>query len=506
MKKRLNHQSLAALCWITFLMLGLTVLPVRAEFCGSDNFSSGSSKWTAVENNGHANLKVTNGHFEYTATGAGTVRDVVFDRWNVNQGSYTNDWAVQVDVHLDAFAGLTSDQSINLDLVIQEGTNLKHLYDVAISRPEPAFYTGLYTDSDATYSDGIPNSATNAALRISFDSTAKTLTAWYDTDGAATGGTNYWIAIETINIPDDWSMTAASRFNVGLAVGSGANSSASGSASDIAVTSGQANFDNFVATSSACSTNSTPPNGGNITSPTFSGAQGLYDVTGVITNITQNIYDGYPGDTGYFNQSISFVQSASGALTGSGTATFAMVDDGNASSHQGPYTAKGSVKSSGANVVMSLAVSGRANETESLMCLITVDPATGTMSSHTTGTFSAPGSRTVKILNTLFPVQSAPLPFDWSLSLTDLATIGTKVSGTATVNLGNNRSFPFTVKGSYSTKTDISKLTLTGTVTNGTDCTDSGKGATLSVTLTNKATITGITGSLLGQKINLNRL
>jgi hypothetical protein len=260
--KRKNHQSHGPLCWTTFLILSLATLAVHAEFCGSDDFSSGSANWDAVINDAHASLKVTNGRYEYTATGAGTVRDEVFVRWNVNQGSYTNDWAVQVDVHLSAFPGLTSDQSINLDLVIQEGTNINHLYDVAISSannggtPALDFYTGLYTDSGATYSTGIPDPTTDASLRISFDSVAQTLTASYATNGAANGYT--WIPIETINIPSDWGMTAASEFNVGLAVGSGANGSSSGSASDIQVTSGQAYFENFLATSGACQTNSAP--------------------------------------------------------------------------------------------------------------------------------------------------------------------------------------------------------------------------------------------------------
>lgn len=259
--KRKNHQSHAALCWTTSLILSLASLAAHAEFCGTDNFSSGSANWDAVVNDRNASLTVTNSRYEYTATGAGTERDEVFYRWNVNQGSYTNDWAVQVDVHLSAFPGLTSDQSVNMDMVIQEGTNINHLYDVAIDRsnngaPVMDFYTGLYTDSGATYSAGISNPATNASLRISFDSVAQTLTAWYATDGAANGPT--WIPIETIDIPSDWGMTAASQFNVGLAVGSGANGSSSGSASDIAVTSGQAYFENFVATSSACPTSAMP--------------------------------------------------------------------------------------------------------------------------------------------------------------------------------------------------------------------------------------------------------
>jgi len=521
--KLLNHQSSTTICWTTFVILSLTALTAHADFCGSDDFSSGSANWDAVINDKHASLKVTNGRYEYTATGAGTVRDEVFYRWNVNQGSYTNDWAVQVDVHLSAFPGLTSEQSINMDLVIQEGTNINHLYDVAIDRsnngaPVMDFYTGLYTDSGATYSTGISNPATNASLRISFDSMAQTLTAWYATNSAANGDT--WIPIETINIPSDWGMTAASQFNVGLAVGSGANGSASGSASDIAVTNGQAYFENFVATSSACPTNATPTNGGTITSPTFSGTQGLYDVTGVITNIDEDFLGNrVPANTNNINQDVSITQSAAGALTGGGNTTMTLYTPSDFSGNPGTftfsatYTARGTLKSSGANEVLSLAFIANASKVnlgdgvnrtlkESITYLITINPTTGTMSGRKAGSASVSGGGSIKILDTSVPEQPAPPPLDWYLSLTSLTSTGTKVTGTGTVNLANGRIFPFTVKGTYSATTATSKLTLTGTSTGGTD---SSQGATLTVTMTGN-NITGITGSLLGQKVNLSGL
>lgn len=70
------------------------------------------------------------------------------------------------------------------------------------------------------------------------------------------------------------------------------------------------------------------------------------------------------------------------------------------------------------------------------------------------------------------------------------------MGGAATVYLTNGRSFPFTVKGT--TKAGASKLTLTGTGT--------GKGATWTVTMTGTNHITGISGSLLGQKFNRSGL
>ena len=92
------------------LIFSLAALAVHADFNGTDDFSSGSGKWDALDGAGIASLTVTNGRYEYTATGAGTNRDVAWRRWNVNRGSYTNDWAVQVDMHLSAFPGLSQQQ------------------------------------------------------------------------------------------------------------------------------------------------------------------------------------------------------------------------------------------------------------------------------------------------------------------------------------------------------------------------------------------------------------
>ena len=245
-----THRTIAG--WLILLLLTLLLtLPaaVHADFNGTDDFSSGSGKWDALIGAGTGNLTVINGRYEYTATGAGTPRDMALRRWNVNRGSYTNDWAVQVDVHLSAFPGL-SNQNINLDLVIEGGTNFRinfnRAYVVSInrdSRPMMDFESGL-----GGITTEIANTTTDAALRISFDSAAKTLTAWYDADGPANGYT--WIPMETVSIPtgiNGWGMTSNSQFSAILVVGSGHDSNET--APDIAVTGDQAYFDNFLATS-----------------------------------------------------------------------------------------------------------------------------------------------------------------------------------------------------------------------------------------------------------------
>ncbi len=893
-----KHQSIAALCWTTFLMLSLPTLAVHADFNGSDNFSSGSSKWTAVINAGSGNLTVANGRYEYTATGAGTNRDHAISRWNVNQGSYTNDWAVQVDVHLDAFPGLftgLNSQNIDLNLSIMNGTNQTQSLSVAIERDYSfrGFYTGTSTNDVTTE---VPNTTTDAALRISFDSAAKTLTAWYDADGAANGYT--WIPIETVSIStgtNNWGMTASSQFSVLIGVGSGVSE---GTGPDMAVTGAQAYFDNFLATNASgghCPTNSfvvensgwgfsasaafdgtnylvgfqhgviadqntdikaqlisqsgakvgplistgrtggaprvafdgtnyllvwpddgfsyttrnndyvygqfvsragalvgsplvisgitggtvserptglcfdgnnylvmygietnatsgetsyhtlaarfvspagsvgseitiatgppsgdgsplfrenvvafngtnylvtyfqhnggdsddvygmlvtktgtlsapfrissttspshnpltvgsdgsnffvvwpfdtglgypnptiwelqgrvitasggfgspeitvagvttgqhgpmfpciafdgvnylvtwtdmsnsndwniagqfvtkagtllgstlslvtcpgnqaispvvygagkdlvawadgltadsgangtaikglfisvgstniTPPNGGSITSPLFSGTNGLYDLTGFITgfDLTMAMNPDYD-----IAEDIRVVQSITGAFTAGDTGTVMTVNANGSVDVSVAYTLKGSLAPKGTHLAGTLNFSckgtgvygtdGPKQYGEKLTSTFTLDPVTGNLTGQTTGTTSKSGKGTAKLTTTALPPITLT-PVEWSLSMT-LITKVTKVTGTATVNLANGRSFPFTVNGT--TKNGVSKLTLTGTVTSGTGCTDSGKGAKLTVTLTGNH-ITGISGSLLGQKVNLSKL
>jgi len=222
------------------LIFSLPALVVHADFNGTDYFPSGSTKWDAAVTVGTPKLTVTNGRYEYTHTGASAGNDFVWRRWNVNQGSYTNDWSVQVDVHLDAFSMSSDNQYINLNLVIQDNSNPDLSYAVAIDRYSNVmdFFSGL-----GNITTEIANTATDAALRISFDSTAKTLTAWYDADGPANGYT--WIPLETVSIAsgtNNWGMTTASQFNAGLA----------GCSGYITATSGQAYFDNFLATGLVC--------------------------------------------------------------------------------------------------------------------------------------------------------------------------------------------------------------------------------------------------------------
>jgi hypothetical protein len=83
----------------------------------------------------------------------------------------------------------------------------------------------------------------------------------------------------------------------------------------------------------------------------------------------------------------------------------------------------------------------------------------------------------------------------WALSL-DIANLENKHSGTGTVQLSNGDTYPLGLTGTYSAKTDLSKLTLKGT----------GLNAALSLKLATSSaagqmTIQTLKGKLLGQSV-----
>jgi hypothetical protein len=81
----------------------------------------------------------------------------------------------------------------------------------------------------------------------------------------------------------------------------------------------------------------------------------------------------------------------------------------------------------------------------------------------------------------------------WTLTLSDVNTIGNKVLGTATVTLNSGQSFNYTVHGVFSSSTGNSKLTLSA-------ADKPTHGSTLHVALNGNA-ITSIQGGISGQKV-----
>jgi len=246
---------------------------------------------------------------------------------------------------------------------------------------------------------------------------------------------------------------------------------------------------------------------GTITSMTYTGAQGLCDFTGVITDFKEDFITG-PDSTATVSENIGLVQSITGAVTANGKTTTVTVDQvgGNNAgtfSFPGTYTLKGSVKTSKGNILGSVVFNGSGSATlngvmhkftESLTYTLTINPATGTLTGQKIGTITKSGANggSAHLTDSTF-TNSFPT-FGWNLSLTVATSKTGKVTGSANVALANEGNFPFNVTGTYSARTGT-KLTLTGTGT--------AKGATLTVTMTGN-TITGISGSLFGQTVKLS--
>ena len=237
---------------------------------------------------------------------------------------------------------------------------------------------------------------------------------------------------------------------------------------------------------------------------TYSNAQGLFDLTGIVTNFTEDFNAG-EGTVATISEDVGLKQSITGAITTSGTTTTVTVvqaggNNAGTFSFLATYTLKGSVTTSKSNILASVVfhAKGSANNhkySESLTYALTLNPVTGIMTGKKIGTATQSGANggTIHLLESAFTNSFPTLA--WNLNLTSLATSKTgKVTGNASVTLADEGSFPFTVRGTYSAKTGT-KLTLTGT--------DAGKGGKLTVKMSGN-TIIGISGSLFGQKVNLS--
>ena len=229
----------------------LRVAPATSGFSGNDAFATGSNWSVPTIPSGGGRLAFANGRLEYSVVpSAGD--DVALREWTANVGSYTRDWSVQVEVHLAAMT-LGSNHYVNLNLIVMNAADAlkpfgqSNMMDIAIDRygigssTVHDFGGDLSGNGTRVPTSGmieVVNSSTDAALRISFNSTTKALTSWFDADGAANGYA--WVQLQSVNIGSGtytWNMTDSGAFAVVLAGGS----------SGVTVTSGQGHFDNFLA-------------------------------------------------------------------------------------------------------------------------------------------------------------------------------------------------------------------------------------------------------------------
>ena len=242
MKSRLLPALCASLC------LSVSAL---AQYTGTSNFDD-LTNWLTPVGTGGGVLAINTGVLEYTST---LTTNQAYTAWTLGNAPYASDWAARVDVHL-ANSGLTSGQWVNLNFsaansadVPGDGSGLNmDMITVAIDRYYDAgtvsgfegTMNAFISPDNATATPVYANSATtDASLAITFNSTTKMISTFYDADGVI-GGDN-WVALTSYNIGSstyNWGMGPSDTFSLVLI----------GSSSSIGITTGQAYFDNFAVT------------------------------------------------------------------------------------------------------------------------------------------------------------------------------------------------------------------------------------------------------------------
>jgi hypothetical protein len=218
------------------------IYPAHANFLGSDNFNDNTvdtSKWGADYVYGGGTLLETNNRLEYIVADPGGFSGVE-RQWILNQGSYIDSWAVQLDVSVGNISLSSGNENYttmalyvgNVDDPSDDGA----LIGLSVFGTIGRNFLANFFNNGSFYGPSVLTDTTSeaAAIRIAFDSVSKLLYLQYDADGSV-GGYD-WTTLRTEDVTL-WNMTDASLFNVAINVGSGG----------IAILPGMVTADNFLA-------------------------------------------------------------------------------------------------------------------------------------------------------------------------------------------------------------------------------------------------------------------
>ena len=500
-RKRTPMPALPAAALVILALLCAWTSTGRADFSGNDSLATGSN-WTFLSKTGtNAQILFQNSRAEFLVSGTLPTNAVEYD-WNANTGSYVQDWSVQVDVHLGKIPLKTYPDRGTLSLMVMDGTatGSKAFYArIGRYKTESHSYISAVSSAVQGNSDlGAIDDVKDTALKISFDSTKKILTAYRQAG-------NGWHVIQTASIANDvsgWNMGNSSVFYAALA---GATSGTN------AVNSGDAWFTNFVATTGSVVEFSYTKD--------FSGVVPLWDLSG---------FNSGEIDTGITLDNLLLNEDLSGRLTtlNSYFSTYYFyygapqltMNDGAQTILSGNATAAGTVSNSGTltRVAMTVSASGTGtiavsastthavNFTEMLKFNgeIQVDGSSRKLV-VTDGTADTRIKDTVTGKNIIKPVKqlgtggSFDLPAnvtgDWDLTLY-LTPKGNRYDGTAVVQiLPGGAVTNFIATGNYSPATSTSNITLK----------DTGLNLNLVIaTSGSTTTIHSLKGKIYGQTLN----
>jgi hypothetical protein len=200
--------------WSLGLLLAFPAIPCKAHFDGCDNFNGNSidaSRWSGpVVYSGVGWLTETNQRLEFTTTNTPTTQDACILQWNLNPGSYTQDWELKVDLNIGmpVFTNASPQPSVHLHLLVSPSNNVSANAIFNVEFGQDAFrYVHTLISSNGGYAELATKNtpASNLAVRIAFDSGAKVLSAWFDEDAANCGYS--WRPLGSTVVPASWGMT-----------------------------------------------------------------------------------------------------------------------------------------------------------------------------------------------------------------------------------------------------------------------------------------------------------
>ena len=165
----------------------VTLLPVPAiaDFSGADSLALESARWEPMHTSADKGRFIfQNSRLEYWARDTDIAEHRAKLRWTPNKGRSDQDWFVQTDVHFVNYR-IEEGRRANLSIGILNSENYNQGYIASIDRGTKAsrtsgFKTATIKGKSTQYS---LSSASDATLRIHFDSKAGTLTGSWKTRG-----------------------------------------------------------------------------------------------------------------------------------------------------------------------------------------------------------------------------------------------------------------------------------------------------------------------------------
>ena len=163
----------------------------RAALPTNDDFNSSTentTNWAPDEVSGNGVLSLVNQRLEYRVNGSPTELDQSVRPWIASLGPYTSDWEVQIDT-LNTVSLNATNQQVGTGIVIDgEAANftneilaIQFSGASAPNTPEVGFLGRMGTPTNGVFVSALVPPI-NGAVRITFNSTTKVVTLFYDVD------------------------------------------------------------------------------------------------------------------------------------------------------------------------------------------------------------------------------------------------------------------------------------------------------------------------------------